>query len=108
MSATTSDAPFLLWIGGEGVKGSDGTYEIVNPATEEVVALAPEASAADAEDAAAAAAAAFPAWSQTTPEQRAALLDKAADLFTQRFAELVPLAQAETGATTTMTQMANV
>jgi acyl-CoA reductase-like NAD-dependent aldehyde dehydrogenase len=104
----TSEAPFLLWIGGDGVKGGDGTYEIVNPATEEVVALAPEASTSDADDAAAAAAAAFPAWSQTTPEQRSALLDEAATRFQQRFAELVPLAQAETGATTTMTQMANV
>jgi acyl-CoA reductase-like NAD-dependent aldehyde dehydrogenase len=106
--STVTDSPFLLWIGGEGVKGGDGTYPIINPATEEIVAEAPEASVADAEAAATAAAEAFPAWSQTTPEHRAELLNRAADLFAQRFAELVPLAQAETGATTTLTQMANV
>ncbi len=68
-----TERDYRLWIGGEPVTGSRGTYEIVNPATEEVVGLAPEASAADAEAAAASAAAAFPSWSQTTPEERAAL-----------------------------------
>ena len=32
-------------IGGEWVPGGDGTYDIINPATEQVVAAAPEASA---------------------------------------------------------------
>ena len=58
-----------LLIGGEWVDGADGGYEVVNPATEEVVGLAPEASAAQAIDAARAAQEAFPAWSQTSPER---------------------------------------
>lgn len=99
---------YNLWIGGEPVKGSNGTYEVINPATEEVVGLAPEASADDATAAAAAAAAAFPAWSQTTPEERAALLNKAADILTERYNEFVPLVQAETGSTMAMAQMAQV
>jgi hypothetical protein len=33
-------------LGGRRFEGAEGTYEIVNPATEEVVGLAPEASAA--------------------------------------------------------------
>jgi acyl-CoA reductase-like NAD-dependent aldehyde dehydrogenase len=99
---------YHLWIGGEPVKGSNGTYEVINPATEEVVGLAPEASADDAIAAASAAAAAFPAWSQTTPEERAALLNRAADLLTERYNEFVPLVQAETGSTLAMAQMAQV
>jgi acyl-CoA reductase-like NAD-dependent aldehyde dehydrogenase len=90
---------YRLLIGGEWVAAGDGTYPIVNPATEEVVGEAPNASVADAEDAAAAAAEAFPAWSRTSPEERAALLRRAADLLEGRYAELVPLVQAETGAT---------
>ena len=88
------DAPYQLFIGGERVAGGNGTYAIVNPATEEVVGHAPDATAADAEAAAEAAAAAFPAWSRTTPEHRAELLSKAADLL-EDFASgvyFVPLA----------------
>ena len=60
-----------LLIGGEWLDGADGGYEIINPATEEVVGIAPEASEAQALDAARAAQEAFPAWSQTSPEVRA-------------------------------------
>jgi acyl-CoA reductase-like NAD-dependent aldehyde dehydrogenase len=51
---------------------------------------------------------AFPAWSRTKPEERAALLNKAADLLRERFDELVPLVQAETGATLRTTQTMQV
>ena len=52
-----------LLIGGELVAGEAGTAPIVNPATEEVVGEAPEASVAQAQEAARAAQEAFPAWS---------------------------------------------
>jgi acyl-CoA reductase-like NAD-dependent aldehyde dehydrogenase len=90
---------YRLLIGGSREEGASGTYEIVNPATEAVIAEAPEASVAQVEAAAEAAAGAFPAWSRTKPEERAALLNKAADLLRDRLDELVPLVQAETGAT---------
>ncbi|MFL6203872.1 MAG: aldehyde dehydrogenase family protein [Acidimicrobiales bacterium] len=90
---------YQLLIGGERVDGDAGGYEIVNPATETVIAEAPEASVAQVEAAAAAAADAFPAWSRTKPEARAALLDRAADLLRDRMEDLIPLVQAETGAT---------
>jgi acyl-CoA reductase-like NAD-dependent aldehyde dehydrogenase len=90
---------YRLLIGGSREEGASGSYEIVNPATEQVIAEAPEASVAQVESAAEAAAAAFPAWSRTKPEERAALLNKAADLLRDRLDELVPLVQAETGAT---------
>jgi phenylacetaldehyde dehydrogenase len=104
----SADTTYQLLIGGEWVDAGDGTYPIVNPATEEVVGHAPNASAADAEAAAAAAAEAFPAWSRTTPDERAALLNRAAELLDQRVDELVPLVQAETGATLRVTKQMQV
>lgn len=94
-------APQLL-IGGEWVDGDDGAYEVVNPATEEVVAAAPEASVDQARAAAAAARDAFASWSRTKPEERAELLQKAADGIKARFEHLLPLVIAETGCTTTV------
>ncbi|MFJ8738815.1 aldehyde dehydrogenase family protein [Embleya sp. NPDC127516] len=94
-----SSAQQKLYIGGEWVEPERGHYEVINPATEEVVGLAPEASVEQANAAAAAAAEAFDTWSRTTPEERAGILDRAADLFLQMGAEVVPLASAETGAT---------
>ena len=91
-----------LLIGGEWVEGAEGGYEVVNPATEEVVGIAPEASEQQALDAARAAQAAFPAWSQTSPDVRADLLQKVADAMRDRFDDLLPLVIAETGCTATV------
>ncbi len=104
----SADTEYQLLIGGEWVDAGDGTYPIVNPATEEIVGHAPNASAADARAAAGAAAEAFPAWSRTTPDERAALITKAADLLDQRYGDLVPLVQAETGATLRVTKQMQV
>jgi acyl-CoA reductase-like NAD-dependent aldehyde dehydrogenase len=90
---------YRLLIGDEWVDGGAGTYGVVNPATEAVVDEAPEASATDAQAAAAAARAAFPEWSRTTPQERAALLQAVADRVRERAGELLPLIIAETGAT---------
>ncbi|MFF3319392.1 aldehyde dehydrogenase family protein [Streptomyces sp. NPDC003035] len=89
-----------LFIGGEWVEPDGGHYEVVNPATEEVVGLAPEASTDQVYEAADAARAAFATWSRTTPEERAAILDRAADLMARDAEVNTALAQAETGATT--------
>ncbi len=99
---------FRMLIGGDLVTGEGGTYDIINPATETVVGQAPEASTAQVEAAAAAAADAFGAWSRTKPEERAALIDKAADLMRDRVADLIPLVQAETGATLRVTETMQV
>ncbi|MGI8662999.1 MAG: aldehyde dehydrogenase family protein [Acidimicrobiales bacterium] len=90
---------YQLLIGGERVDGASGTYDIVNPATETVVGQAPEASVEQARQATDAAAEAFGAWSRTKPEHRAELLNKAGDILRERIDELIPLVQAETGAT---------
>lgn len=96
--AQLSEREYGLIIGGESVPGA-GNYDIANPASEEVVAAAPEASVAQAEAAVDAAADAFESWSRTKPEERAALLDRAADLIDEHAQELIPLVVAETGAT---------
>src|SRR5580658_7982369 len=88
-----------LLIGGKWVEASGDPYEVINPATEEVVGTAPQASVADAEAAAAAARDALPGWSATAPEVRLALMAKAAEAIRAKAADLLPLVIAETGAT---------
>ncbi len=88
-----------LLVGGKWVDASGGTYEIVNPATEEPVGRAPEATADDAEAAAAAARDALAGWAATPAKERLALMAKASEAIRQRAADLVPLVIAETGAT---------
>lgn len=89
-----------LFVGGEWIEPDGGHYEVVNPATEDVVGLAPEASRAQVHAAAAAAREAFDGWSRTSPEERARILDRAADLIERDAGPATQLAQAETGATT--------
>ncbi|MEX2985451.1 aldehyde dehydrogenase [Streptomyces sp. C36] len=87
------------WIAGAWRAPEKGHYPIVNPATEEVVGEAPESTPAEVADAVAAAQAARSGWSRTDPRERAAVLDRIADLLSEHRGELVPLLQAETGAT---------
>ncbi|MGH4029699.1 aldehyde dehydrogenase family protein [Actinomycetota bacterium Odt1-20B] len=89
-----------LFIGGEWVEPDGGHYEVINPATEGVVGLAPEASRAQVHAAAGAARDAFDAWSGTSPEERAGVLDRAAEIMRRDVAAHAELARAETGATT--------
>ncbi len=97
-SQATRDETQLL-IGGKWVDAGNGTYDVVNPATEEVVGQAPNASPADAEAATAAAREAFPAWAATPADERLALLKAAGAAIRSRNNDLVPLVIAETGAT---------
>lgn len=99
MARKVGEGPYRQLIGGEFVEGSDGTYPIVNPATEQVVARAPEASAADVAAAAAAAKDAQPGWAATKPAKRAALLGKVSRRIYAEMADFVPLIISETGAT---------
>jgi acyl-CoA reductase-like NAD-dependent aldehyde dehydrogenase len=97
-SQITRDETQLL-IGGKWVEAGNGTYDIINPATEQVVGQAPDASVADARQAAEAARDALPGWAATPPEERLALLKAAAGAIRAKNDELVPLVIAETGAT---------
>ncbi|HUZ10171.1 MAG TPA: aldehyde dehydrogenase family protein [Acidimicrobiales bacterium] len=99
MGIARPEETWQLRIGGDWVTPRAGTYPVVNPATEEVVGHAPEATTDDAADAIAAAREAFGSWSRTPRHERAALIRAAAERWRRREAEVVPLVQAETGAT---------
>jgi phenylacetaldehyde dehydrogenase len=88
-----------LLVGGRWQEAGGGTYEVLNPATEAVVGLAPEASVTDAQAAAQAARRAAQGWAATGLEDRLALMRAAAQAIRARAAELLPLVVAETGAT---------
>ena len=74
-----------LFINGEWVGAIGGQeFELVNPATEEVIAQLPFAGGEDCRVAIGAAATAFLSWSRTTPYVRAGILKKAAQLIRER------------------------
>jgi acyl-CoA reductase-like NAD-dependent aldehyde dehydrogenase len=102
------DQTYRLFIGGEWVEPAKGGYAVVNPATEQVVAEAPEAGVDQVRDAVAAARAAFPAWARRPAAERAEILGRLADEFERRIPDLVPLVQAETGATMRVAQTLQV
>ncbi|MGB4862254.1 MAG: aldehyde dehydrogenase family protein [Tepidiformaceae bacterium] len=76
--------------------GSD-TIEIVNPATEETIVTLPLGTVEDANAAVAAAKAAFPAWSQTTTEERAVYIEKIAAGLEARADEIAETLSREMG-----------
>lgn len=77
--------------------GADETFDVFNPATEEVIAKAPEASRKQFEDAVAAAKQAFPAWSAKPAEERRALVSKIGDVVEQYADEFMQLLTKEQG-----------
>ncbi|MFF9808796.1 aldehyde dehydrogenase family protein [Streptomyces coeruleorubidus] len=89
-----------LFVGGSWVEPDGGHYEVTDPATEQTVGWAPEASREQVHAACAAAREAFGPWSATPPEGRAAVLARAADIIRDRLVPYAELARAETGATT--------
>ncbi|MEU9668486.1 aldehyde dehydrogenase family protein [Streptomyces bobili] len=89
-----------LFVGGRWAEPDGGHYEVTDPATEEAVGWAPEASRDQVLAACAAAREAFGPWSRTAPGERAAVLARAADVIRGHLVPYAGLAQAETGATT--------
>ncbi len=87
-----------LYIGGAWVAAtSDDVIEVVNPATEEVIATVPAASTDDANAAVAAARDAFPAWSQLSVDERVDFVEKIASLMAERAEEIASVVSAEQG-----------
>ncbi|MFF3939004.1 aldehyde dehydrogenase family protein [Streptomyces phaeofaciens] len=99
MSSRAGDGQ-RLFVGGAWVEPDRGHYAVTDPATEETVGQAPEASPDQVREACAAAREAFGPWSRTPPEERAAVLGRAADLIRGQLEPYAALARAETGATT--------
>jgi succinate-semialdehyde dehydrogenase / glutarate-semialdehyde dehydrogenase len=72
---------YQQYIGGAWMDASNGgTWDVLNPATEELVCTVPYGTGTDCNLGIDAAVAAFPSWSSRTPYDRGAILKKAADL----------------------------
>ncbi|AHH94905.1 aldehyde dehydrogenase family protein [Kutzneria albida] len=85
------------FIAGDRVVGTGERIEVVNPATEQVIATIPAGTAAEADAAVEAAAAAFPAWAATPVELRAEVVGRIADGLKARAEELAATITAEVG-----------
>jgi acyl-CoA reductase-like NAD-dependent aldehyde dehydrogenase len=90
------DKQFSLLIDGQLVPGA-ATFDVINPATEAVLAQAPRADQAQLDAAVAAAKRAFPAWAARSQDERAALIDQLADAVMGRSEEFAQLLTAEQG-----------
>ncbi|MDX6505067.1 MAG: aminobutyraldehyde dehydrogenase [Gaiellaceae bacterium] len=85
-------------VGGEFVDAVDGaTMEVLNPATEEVIAEVPRGDVADVERAVAAAQRALPEWLDTTPGERSELLLRLANALEEHADELAELESLNVG-----------
>jgi aldehyde dehydrogenase (NAD+) len=99
-------SPAAHWIGGEAVQGGTETIDVVNPATNEVIAAVPAGTAADVDAAVAAAKAAFPGWAGTSPADRAAIVARMAEGLQARADEIATTITAEMGAPISLSRRA--
>ncbi|MDQ2083057.1 NAD-dependent succinate-semialdehyde dehydrogenase [Xanthobacteraceae bacterium Astr-EGSB] len=92
--------PTDLWIGGEWQKSSDQSrFDVIDPATENVITSVASATVDDAMAAVDAAAAAAAGWAAKTPRQRGEILRKAFELMlaqSERLAKLITLENGKT------------
>jgi 1-pyrroline dehydrogenase len=85
-------------IGGDWVDSAGGeTMEVLNPATGEVIAEVPAATAEDVDRAVQAAKRALPEWLETTPGERGEMLLKLADAIEQHADELAEIESRNVG-----------
>lgn len=87
------------YIDGRWVVGDGEPFEVINPATEDVLAVVPALTAAQADDAVAAAARAFAGgpWSRVPARERSRLLHRLADLLERDQEQLIDLMVTEIG-----------
>jgi aldehyde dehydrogenase (NAD+) len=97
MTTHTLNAP-AHWIGGDSVAGGTETIDVVNPASNEVIAAVPAGTAADVDQAVAAATVAFPGWAATDPRERAAVVKRVSEGLQARVGEVADTITAEMGA----------
>lgn len=97
-STNTQILKLKSYINGEWVT-ADKTVDIINPATQEVIAVAPRMTKIQTEQAIAAAREAFDTgtWSKTTAQERAAILHKIANKIEENFEEFVTLETMDNG-----------
>ena len=87
---------FGLIINGERVATAE-SFDVINPATEELVAKCPKANAAHVDLAVAAARQAFTTWSQVSDEERKAAIHRIGDILEEHGAELAGMVTEEQG-----------
>lgn len=88
-----------LYINGEWIDSTGNDIaDVLNPATEEVIAKVPVGTNEDVDNAVAAAKAAFPAWNATPIEERIALMEKFDEAINARKEEIADTIVAELGA----------
>jgi acyl-CoA reductase-like NAD-dependent aldehyde dehydrogenase len=88
---------YRLSIDGAPCAGENGTFSVLNPATEAVLAECPNASVSQLDAAVAAAAAAFREWRHSSDDARKRLLHAIADKIEAHGAELAEIVVAEQG-----------
>ncbi|MBE7188790.1 NAD-dependent succinate-semialdehyde dehydrogenase [Jatrophihabitans endophyticus] len=89
--------PTQLYIGGTWRDGSQGTFDVTNPSTGEVIAAVARAGTDDVDAAIDAAAAAQPDWATRAPRERGEVLRKSFELMIERADELAFLMSLEMG-----------
>jgi succinate-semialdehyde dehydrogenase/glutarate-semialdehyde dehydrogenase len=90
--------PSQLFIGGRFVDASDrGTFEVIDPATENSIGAVANGTVEDAEAAVAAAALALPGWAAHTPRSRGEILRRAFELIMAQQEPLARLITRENG-----------
>lgn len=95
---TATSTTLSNFIDGEHAEPADGSYlEVVNPATGEQIASAPESSVEDVDRAVRAARKAFDGWSRTTPQARSEMLLRLADAIEEHGSELADLESSDAG-----------
>ena len=97
------------FINGKLVDSSSGEVTtLINPATGQAFATAPNSNAADVEAAIAAAAAAFPGWRDSTPSKRQRALLKIADALEARAEEIIAIESENCGKPIALTRSEEV
>ena len=81
------------WVASTGT----GTLEVINSATEEVMATIPDGTPEDVDKAVQAAAAAFPGWAATSREERGKLLTRIGEALAARTDEIAAIISQEVG-----------
>ncbi|KAI9505598.1 hypothetical protein GGI25_000905 [Coemansia spiralis] len=96
--SNTKDVKIMNYINGEWVHPTTGTYiDNYNPATGQKSTPIPDSSSVDIDNAVQAAKAAFPQWSATPVAERAAILNRIADLIDTNCANLAVLESQDQG-----------
>jgi aldehyde dehydrogenase (NAD+) len=107
-SGRVADATAIYLNGAWAESLAAGRIDVMDPATEQVIAQVSEGCAADVDRAVAAARAALPAWSALTGRERGDYLRRVGELLAQRLDDFGALAARDLGATVHVSKLAQL